>query len=91
LPLSPPPWAETIRVGGVSIPIWKNEGEDGPYYKAGEPELRYRDKGGEWHDSKSYGQRDLVNLAKASMLAHSEIVKRNRASEPEAGETEAAA
>ncbi len=62
-----------IQVGGVQIPIWKNEGADGTFYKAGAPELRYRDAAGEWNTSKSYGGRDLINLAKAAMLAHSEI------------------
>jgi hypothetical protein len=76
-----------IQVGGVQIPIWENEGKDGLYYKAGAPELRYRDAAGEWHTGKSYGPRDLVNLAKAAMLAHSEI---GRLSHQDEGEQEAA-
>ena len=65
-----------IRVGGVRIPIWKNISEDGVYHKAGLPELSYR-KDDQWHAAKTYGLRDLVNLVKASMLAHTEILKRN--------------
>ncbi len=68
---------DKIKVGGIQIAIWKNDGEDGAYYKAGSPELRYRDIAGEWHTGKSYGPRDLINLAKAAMLAHSEIGRLN--------------
>lgn len=75
-----------VRVGGVRIPIWRNDGEDGPYFKAGEPELSYRGKDEQYRVSKSYGPRDLVNLIKAAALAHSEILRLNR----EAGQETAA-
>ncbi len=67
-----------IQVGGVRIPIWKNEGKDGPYFKAGQPELSYVGSDDKWHTGKSYGDRDLINLIKAAALAHSEISQRNR-------------
>jgi len=66
-----------IQVGGVRIPIWRNEGEDSAYHKAGLPELSYF-KDGQWNTAKTYGLRDLLNLVKAACLAHSEILKRNR-------------
>jgi hypothetical protein len=75
--------AMNIQVGGVQIPIWKNEGPDGAYYKAGAPELRYRDAAGEWHTGKSYSQRDLLNLAKAVLLAHSELGRLSHAESDE--------
>ena len=75
-----------IQVGGIQIPIWKNEGADGAFYKAGAPELRYRDAAGEWHTGKSYGSRDLINLAKAAMLAHSEIGRLSHQSEDDQAE-----
>ena len=86
--------ALSVRAGTVRIPIWKNEGEDGPYYKAGQPELSYKGSDGRWYPGKSYGPRDLVNLIKAAALAHTELVQRYRsesttakeAAEPEAGE-----
>ena len=81
-----------IQVGGVRIPIWLNEGEDGePYYKAGQPELSYRGSDGNWHTGKSYGAFDLINLIKAAALAHSEITRRNRPTSSEAEETAEAA
>jgi len=71
-----------IQVGGVRIPIWENQGEDGVYLKAGQPELSYKGSDGAWHQAKSYGPRDLINLIKAAALAHSEILQRNRAEQP---------
>ena len=72
-----PPLAN-VQVGGVRIPIWKNEGKDGTYFKAGEPQLSYKSDG-TWKESTSYGARDLVNLIKAAALAHSELSKLNHA------------
>lgn len=69
-----------IRVGSVKIAVWKTEGEDGPRYTAGKPQLSYRDKSGNWHnDTASYGDRDLVNLATAALRARSEIARIRRA------------
>ncbi len=78
-----------VQVGGVRIPIWKNEGDDGSYFKAGQPELSYKGKDG-WHTAKSYGPRDLVNLIKAAALAHSEILQRSRAEKTGSAEEDAA-
>lgn len=83
----PPPDPETskprpalhVQVGTVRIAIWKNAAEGGgEFYKAGKPEVSYRDKDGRWQTGKSYGERDLVNLIKAAALAHSDISERNR-------------
>jgi hypothetical protein len=68
-----------VQVGSVRIAIWKNAAEGGTeYFKAGQPELSYKDKEGRWQTGKSYGERDLVNLLKAAALAHTELVQRNR-------------
>lgn len=77
-----------VQVGGIRIPIWKNEGKDGPYYKAGQPELSYKGADGKWYAGKSFGPRDLVNLIKAAALAHSEVIQRNRAEKPAADDYE---
>ena len=76
-----------IQVGGVRLPIWENQGEDGPYFKAGQPELSYKGADGAWHQAKSYGPRDLVKLIKAAALAHSEILQRGRKEPPVAEDT----
>ncbi len=67
-----------VQVGGVQIPIWKHESEKGPYYKAGSPTLSYRDDGGNWKLAKSYGDRELIHLTKAALMAHSKIVELKR-------------
>src|SRR5262245_54627920 len=80
---------ETIRVGSVKIPVWKNEGDDGIYYTAGQPEVSYRDKGtNKWHTSKSLSGRDLINLAKAALLADSAIGKLRAADKKAAAQPE---
>lgn len=64
-----------IRVGAVQAAIWQNSGESGPFYNV-TFELSYRDANGEWRNgAKSYGQRELIHLVKAALLADSEIVK----------------
>jgi len=80
-----------IRVGGVRIPIWRNEGEDGIYFKAGQPELSYKASNDEWQVAKSYGTRDLINLMKAAALVHSEILRLNRENKQPTADSEAEA
>ena len=72
-----------VQVGGVQIPIWKHESEKGRYYKAGIPTLSYRDNGGDWKVAKSYGDRELIHLTKAALMAHSKIVELKRADRAE--------
>lgn len=62
---------EKIRVGTVQLSIFRNEGEKGTYYKA-ELEHSYQ-KDGSWRQTNSYSRRDLINLAKAALLADSAI------------------
>lgn len=84
--------AVEIREGNVKIAIWKKQGEDGPYYVAGRPQVSYRDKDGNWHnDTASYGDRDLVNLATAALKARSEIARLRRADRGQADDTDAGA
>ena len=77
-----------VQVGGVQIPIWKHESGKGSYYKAGIPTLSYRDEGGDWKIAKSYGDRELIHLTKAALIAHSKIVElmRQDRSESEDGQ-----
>ena len=75
---------EKIRVGGVQIAIWKNTSEKGPFYRA-TVELSYKSGDG-WKTGSHFGMRDLVNLAKAALLAHSAIGKLSRADENSEGD-----
>jgi hypothetical protein len=63
---------EKIRVGSVQFGIFRNESEKGPYYKAN-LENAFKDKDGNWKPTSSYGRRELINLAKAALLAESKI------------------
>ncbi len=40
--------------------------------------LSYRDDGGNWKLAKSYGDRELIHLTKAALMAHSKIVELKR-------------
>lgn len=56
---------DTVRVGNVEIPIWRNEGTKGEFFSGGIPSIRYKD-GEEWKDGTSYGRHDLLDLAEAA-------------------------
>ena len=50
-----------VQVGSVRIAIWKNAAErGGEFYKAGQPEVSYKDHEGRWQTGRSYGERDLA-------------------------------
>jgi len=68
---------EKISIGGITASIWRNEGADGKIFYKTTIENRYR-QGEEWKTSSSFSQYDLVNLAKASLQAHSVVLKLSR-------------
>lgn len=76
---------DKIRVGSVQVSIWCNEGEKGPYYKA-EIEHSYKDRDGNWHRTTNYGRHELINLAKAALLADSKIGELARRNSGKAGD-----
>ena len=58
---------DTVKVGNVEIPIWRNNGANGFFHTASSPSIRYKDeKSGEWKESNSYGVLDLLALAEAA-------------------------
>jgi hypothetical protein len=68
-----PPVAK-IRVGLTNASIWENENEKGTFYSVSFGR-RYRDADGNWQSTHSYGENDLLDLAKAADLAHTKIVE----------------
>lgn len=56
---------DTIRVGNIEIPIWRNEGSKGDFFVGGSPTIRYKD-GEAWKDGSSFGRHDLLDLAEAA-------------------------
>jgi hypothetical protein len=61
-----------IRDGAIEVSVWKNEGEKGPWYSV--THRRSYKQGEEWKDSDSYGEGDLLPLAKLLDLAHTWIL-----------------
>ena len=64
--------AHKIRSGALTVTIWKNESEKGPWYSA-TPNRGYK-HGEEWKDSDSFAFDDLMTLAKLLDLAHTWIL-----------------
>jgi hypothetical protein len=54
--------AHKIRSGALTVTIWKNDSDKGTWYSV-TPSRSYK-KGDTWSDSDSFGQDDLLRLAK---------------------------
>lgn len=61
-----------VRHRRIRATVWRNETRNGPMYSV-TVSRSYRDEGGVWKDSHSFGFDDLMNLAKALYDAHSFI------------------
>ena len=57
-----------LKDGAIEVAIWLNEGTDGPFYSI--THRRIYKKGDAWKESGTYGQDDLLALAKLLDLAH---------------------
>jgi hypothetical protein len=64
--------AHTIRYGRLKATIWRQESDKGPWYSVVLTRT-YRDQGGNWQSSGSFGRDDLLPLAKLADQAHSWI------------------
>ena len=62
-----------VRVGLITASIWENTNDKGTFHNV-TFERRYKDAQGNWQSTHSYGESDLLELAKAADLAHTEIV-----------------
>jgi hypothetical protein len=77
-----------IKYGNVRAAIWANNSMAGYFYNTTFSRL-YRDKETDaWGDSTSFGDNDLLNLAKAATDAHSWIFARKGAAVVSNGHTE---
>ena len=62
----------TVRHRNIKATIWKNETSNGPIYNV--TVMRsYREEGGEWKDSHSFGYDDLMNVSALMYEAHAFI------------------
>ena len=70
--------AHKIRSGALTVTIWKNAGEKGPWFSV--IANRSYKQGEEWKETNSYGFDDLMTLAKLLDLAHTWILDQQTAS-----------
>ncbi len=63
-----------LRDGTLEVAIWGQEGEKGPWYSV--TASRSYKQGETWKQSESFGQDDLLALAKLLDLAHSWILSK---------------
>ncbi len=54
--------AHKIRNGALTVTIWKNDGQEGPFYTTA-ASRSYKD-GDQWKETNSFHQQDLLTLAK---------------------------
>ena len=67
-----PPVAK-VRVGLITASIWENKTDKGDFQNV-TFERRYK-TGDQWKSTGSYGVGDLLELAKAADLAHTQILE----------------
>jgi hypothetical protein len=66
--------AAKINLYPVSAAIWRNQNKKGVFYTV-TFERSFKDESGKWQTSPTFGATDLLLLAKAADMAHSEIYK----------------
>jgi hypothetical protein len=69
--------AHKIRNRALTVTIWRNDGEKGPWYSV-TPSRTYK-QGEQWKESDSFGEDDLLPLAKLLDEAHSWVVNAQQA------------
>jgi hypothetical protein len=66
--------AARINLHPVSAAIWRNQHQKGAFYSV-TFERSYKDDSGNWQTATTFNSNDLLLLAKAADLAHSEVIK----------------
>lgn len=74
---------DEVRIGSIKAAIWKNQTQNGDRFNVTFGRL-YRDEGGHWKQSDSFGRDDLLLLAKVADLAHSRIHELQASERPQA-------
>ncbi|MEM9494976.1 MAG: hypothetical protein AAGA09_03150 [Pseudomonadota bacterium] len=60
---------ETIRDGALKASIWRNEGENGPYFST-KLAKTYEDRNGDLKDAQSFSNGDLIKLSELTRRAY---------------------
>jgi hypothetical protein len=63
-----------VSVGSIHAAIWRNATQGNPFYNT-TFEARYKDDHGEWKTTKSFGQMELLALAKCTDLCFDAITQ----------------
>jgi hypothetical protein len=74
--------AYKLRDGAIEVVIWRNEGEKGAWYSV--TATRSFKQGEEWKQTESFGQDDLLALAKLLDLAHTWILTQQQQAKQQA-------
>lgn len=77
---------ETLRESNLSAKIWENQHEHGTSYNT-TISRRYQDREGQWHQTNSFGDKDLLPLANIATRANDavrELKEQNRVQERQA-------
>lgn len=78
--------ADTLRDRGMKATIWRNQGEQRPFYTA-EFVRSFRDASGDWHDSHSFGADGLLKLSLLAQQTYSRIRELEMADREQAGQS----
>ncbi|MDH5721909.1 MAG: hypothetical protein OEY94_01125 [Alphaproteobacteria bacterium] len=63
---------ETLRDANLKASIWRNESEQGSYFTTTLART-YKDEQGNYRDTNSFGQNDLLRLAELSRSAYNRV------------------
>lgn len=72
-PLAKAQPAAKIRMGVVTVSIWRNLDQDGRAWYSATVERSYKDKNDQWKHTNSFGRNEMLVVAKIANLAHSKI------------------
>ena len=77
-----------VRLGRIKAAIWENETQNGTRHNVTFQRI-YRDDGGQWNASDSFGRDDLPLVAKVADLAHTWIFQQGQTNGEREGRKEA--
>lgn len=60
---------ETLRDGNLKASIWRNEGDNGPYFSTSFART-YKDEEGKYHDTHSFNSHELLRVGELARQAH---------------------
>jgi len=65
--------AAKLRMGVVTVSIWRNLDQEGRAWYSATVERSYKDKSDQWKHTNSFGRNEMLVVAKIANLAHSKI------------------